>query len=231
MITGGKVIFGRTVQPQQFESKRAEVEIMFSVPEGADASAGLAMLNEAASLAQAKALELVGLKQSTPAPVGATVSKTVAEVTDKKADKAPTKTKADLEAEQKAALEAKAAAKDKADATAENEAKIKAALKQAAADAAAIVDDKPQISTNPEDRKDPAVVEDPAAITDESLFTADDTPVTDADLRTHIMKVNEKLKNGPAIRQLIGKYVKPGQGAAEIPMDKRKAFLTELDAL
>lgn len=33
-ITGGSVTFGRTVQPKEYESKKAEVTLAFSVPEG-----------------------------------------------------------------------------------------------------------------------------------------------------------------------------------------------------
>lgn len=213
MITGGKVTFGRTVQPAQYETKRAEVEIFFSIPEGASADVGQDMLTQAATMAKSKALEMVGLKEATaPAPAPAP------EKTPEKApEKAKVKTKADLENELKWKLAAAEKAKE---------------AETAKADAAAIVDEaeKPQISTSPEDRKDPEQVDD-ASVMDDSLFTAEATQVSDADLRSHIMKVNEKLKNGPAIRGLIGKYVKPGQGATEIPMEKRAAFLVELDAL
>jgi hypothetical protein len=33
-ITGGKVVYGRTVQPAQYESKKSEVELTFSVEDG-----------------------------------------------------------------------------------------------------------------------------------------------------------------------------------------------------
>lgn len=33
-ITGGRVVFSRTVQPAQYESKRAEVELNFVLAEG-----------------------------------------------------------------------------------------------------------------------------------------------------------------------------------------------------
>lgn len=210
MITGGKVTFGRTVQPAQYETKRAEVEIHFTIAEGAGPEAEQAELNAAAEMAQAKALELVGLRKADKAPAAelAAPEKPAPKKADKPAAETPkqTKSKADLEAELMAQLAAKEAA--------------------AAKSAATVEDPAPNISTTPEDRKDPAAV-------DDDLFKADETPpqITDADLRTRITKHNEKIKNGPAIRTLIAKYVKAGQGANDIPMDKRQAFLTELEAL
>jgi hypothetical protein len=62
-ITGGSVMFGRVVQPAQYESKKAEVTLTFAIGEG-EGHAG--MLDMVAKEARAKALELVGLK----APVG-----------------------------------------------------------------------------------------------------------------------------------------------------------------
>lgn len=58
-ITGGRVVFSRSVQPAQYESKKAEVEIIFAVPEGAEVGD---FLDKAAAMAQRKALEMVGLK-------------------------------------------------------------------------------------------------------------------------------------------------------------------------
>ena len=38
-ITGGKVAYGQTICPKQYESKRADVELTFSVAEGDDYAA------------------------------------------------------------------------------------------------------------------------------------------------------------------------------------------------
>lgn len=207
MITGGKVTFGRVVQPAQYETKRAEVEIFFSLPEGVGADAAQDELNKAADMAQAKALELVGLKKAEKAP-------------EKPAEAAPEKPKAE-----KPKAEVPKATRTKAD--------IEKEVVAAAGGTVELPKDPaPNISTNPEDRKDPAQVEDdPAAVGDDALFTADAAPVTDADLRNAITKKQEKIKNAVAIRGLIGKYVKPGQGAGDIAADKRQAFLVELEAL
>lgn len=57
-IIGGKITFGRTVNPAQYESKKAEVEISFVVAEGEDFHQ---IAQEAAAFAEDKALEMVGL--------------------------------------------------------------------------------------------------------------------------------------------------------------------------
>lgn len=75
---------------------------------------------------------------------------------------------------------------------------------------------------------------DPAAMTqadaDVALMSAP-KEVTDKELTTEIGKVNQATKNTPAIRKLIGEYC-PQDGkvhqAAEIPQEKRAAFLIEL---
>ena len=69
-ITGGSVTYGRTVQPQQYCSNKAEVVLTFSVEEG-DADY-IAWLNLAAAQAHGKVHEMLGLKSAKPeAPAGA----------------------------------------------------------------------------------------------------------------------------------------------------------------
>ena len=60
-ITGGRVVYSRTVQPVQFESKKAEVELSFVLAEGEKLGDAL---DEVADLAKAQALGMVGLKSS-----------------------------------------------------------------------------------------------------------------------------------------------------------------------
>ena len=58
-ITSGRVLYSRVVQATQFEPKKAEVELSFSLAEGevlADA------LDEVGRIVQEKALALVGLR-------------------------------------------------------------------------------------------------------------------------------------------------------------------------
>lgn len=61
-ITGGRVVYGRTVQPAQFESKRSEVELTFSVEDG---NFDEAALDKVIETAITKAHEMVGVA---PAP-------------------------------------------------------------------------------------------------------------------------------------------------------------------
>jgi hypothetical protein len=61
-ITGGSVTFGRTVQPAQYESKKAEVTITFACSEDDKPEDAHAMLDGASAMAKTKALELLGLK-------------------------------------------------------------------------------------------------------------------------------------------------------------------------
>jgi hypothetical protein len=56
-ITGGRVVFARTVQPAQFESKRVEAEMSFIVADGEDPAAALAEVGE---LVRRGALDLLG---------------------------------------------------------------------------------------------------------------------------------------------------------------------------
>lgn len=60
-ITGGRVVYGRTVQPAQYESKRADVELTFVVAEGEDYGSWLAkVVTETVT----KVHEIVGIKQT-----------------------------------------------------------------------------------------------------------------------------------------------------------------------
>lgn len=61
-ITGGKISYGRTVQPAQYESKKAEIELTFVLAEGEKLGS---TLDHAAEIAKNKVLELVGLKAQT----------------------------------------------------------------------------------------------------------------------------------------------------------------------
>jgi hypothetical protein len=58
-ITGGRVVFSRTVQPAQYESKKSEVELTFVLAEGEKLAD---TLDQIGKLVQDKALEMVGLR-------------------------------------------------------------------------------------------------------------------------------------------------------------------------
>jgi len=59
-ITGGRVVFSRSVQPAQFENKKAEVELTFTLHEGEELGDAL---DEVGRLVEHKALEMVGLNR------------------------------------------------------------------------------------------------------------------------------------------------------------------------
>ncbi len=58
-ITGGRVLFGRTVQPAQYESKKSEVELSFVLAENEELGGAL---EEIGKIVKAEALHLVGIE-------------------------------------------------------------------------------------------------------------------------------------------------------------------------
>ena len=58
-ITQGRVVYSRTIQPQQYESIKAEAELTFVLDEGEDLGT---VFDETAALVKAKALNMVGIK-------------------------------------------------------------------------------------------------------------------------------------------------------------------------
>lgn len=60
-ITGGKVTYGRTVQPAQYESKRADIELTFTLAEGERLGDTLEAVGK---IVKDKVLEMVGLRAS-----------------------------------------------------------------------------------------------------------------------------------------------------------------------
>jgi len=210
-ITSGKVLYGRTVQPAQYESKRVDVEIAFVVGEGEDYQGMLAI---AANAAYGKCHEMLGIK--TPA--------LAAPAADTRNDARPKESISGgavvVETAGPTDAKAKGAGKTR---------KAPPAADPAAVDVvgeapAAAASSAPATATAPAAQagSDPAAVEDwsaaPAEVTDEALMQA-------------ITKKNADIKNPAAIRALIGKYVAPPKQAREIEQAKRSAFLAELDAL
>lgn len=207
-ITGGRVSFRRIVQPAQYESKEGLVELTFVVDEGAGDKAQ-SFLDITAQMAQAKALEMVGLKPttSTKLPDLKVVEKEtpVSEATQKAKDEAKAKAAAKLNAKDKAA--------PKGDLDG--------------------LDDKPQISKSPEDRKpadeldglDKEVLGDPDGL---------DAPkeITDTELRDAVSAWVNKNKNAAAVKELRSKFAgPPPKGLNDIPQEKRAAFVAELNKL
>lgn len=208
-ITSGKVLYGRTVQPAQYESKRVDVEIAFVVGEGEDYQGMLAI---AANAAYSKCHEMLGIKTAL-----ATGTVDLPKAAEKPAVIIET-AGPDAAAEKTGAKRGRKAppATDPAavDVVSDHPTKVPAASSAPAAATATA----PAAQAG----SDPAAVED---------WSAAPSEVTDQDLLNAITKKNAEIKNPAAIRALIGKYVAPPKQAREIEQAKRQAFLTELEAL
>jgi hypothetical protein len=205
-ITGGKVSFRRVVQPAQYESKEGNVELSFVVAEG-EGDKAQAFLDATAQMAQAKALELVGLK-----PVTSTAKPDL-----KVVETPPSETAQKAKDEAKAKAAAKLNAKDKPK-----------------GDLDGLDDPKPQITKNPEDRKpadelaglDTEVLGDP-----DGLDTAP-KEITDTELRDAVSAWVNKNKNAGAVKELRSKFAgPPPKGLNDIPQAKRQEFLEALGKL
>lgn len=215
-IIGGTLIYGRTVQPAQYETKKAEVHLQFNVPEGQTITAE--QIEEVAKLAMTKTHEMVGLAK----PAAKEVKDAAANATSVPQTG---RTKADLEAEAVAA-----ASQPKPDKAAKQPPKSKAADKPKSDPAAIEGGEKPQINTNPENRQDPAQAD--AAAIDESLFApAEEGPITEAKLIEACTAKMKALNNAVPIRTVIAKYVAAPKTVKDIPEASRAQFLKDLENL
>lgn len=201
ILTSGKVTYGRTVQPAQYESKKAEAEINFTALE--DGSDFDIMFAKAASVAILKVHEMVGISKPAAAPAAQKPAETPA------APKAAERSKADIEKEHLASLEPKPAAP-----------RVPRAAKKAE-------EPKPQITTNPEDRKQPEAEED---FDDFNEPEAPAVTITDADLTAACTKANGVIKDGIAIRGLASECGAT-TGVSSIPAARRQEFLDKLEVM
>lgn len=206
-ITGGKVNFARSVQPAQYETKKAEVELSFTFAENEPLGE---FLDTVANLAQDKALEMVGLKKSAeakPASAKATKAKppSDAELLDASEKQ---KAKEAYAAKQRVGEDLEAA---KAKAEAANTAK-QPALDDLSLPVAETKTDPDADLLGPEQRDTYEV------ISDEELLGA-------------VTRKNQEIKNPKAIHAIREKYVKLPKGLRDIEQKDRPAFLKELNAL
>jgi hypothetical protein len=199
-ITGGKVRYRRVVKVTEYEPKEAEAILDFAVGDDEDYHS---IFNEAASVAQAKVIEMLGGKAQ---PSVTQVPTPAAETGGKKVDGRTRAAK-----DQKAASNPPQAAPSE---TLEVEGDIPGFLdrkKQEAAKAVGKTEEK-----------------DPTAISDDDLLGSAAPDVTDEALTQAITKHNGKVQNPDAIRQLIGKYVAHPGRASDIPKGARHQFLKDL---
>jgi hypothetical protein len=200
-ITAGKISFARSVQPAQYETKKAEVELSFSLAEGEELGA---WLDDVAAKAQAKALEMIGLKPATEAKPATT-------------KKAEVKPPAEVQKEDSKKTYAVHKATEEAKALAEksNTAKDIASLD----DVHGVKGGEGIIGSL--GHADP----------DADLLADVPKEVTDQDLVAAVTRKNQELKDPKKIHALRETFVKLPKGLRDIPAADRPRFLAELEAL
>jgi hypothetical protein len=244
-ITNGKVTYGRTVKTGDYENKRVDVEIVFVVPDGANAEDAHGYLGDAGIIAFNKAHELLGLADrkaiSKPQPV--TLAATTQEPTTSPVATAPAPAATTRRGPKKPpVVEVSVSTKEIEDQVEANRANISASPEDRN-DPAGFTDENPtteqpqttqEPSSAPEagDEHATAAVEgnDPAGFGDDDWGAAP-ADITEADLVAACAKKQQQTGNGIAIKQVIGKYVKPPKSVKEIPQELRQKFLDELAKL
>jgi hypothetical protein len=201
-ITGGSVTFGRTIQPAQYESKKSEVTVTFAVAENETRAQAQALLDGAASMAQTKALELVGLK---PAKVEPKVEEPKADPLAKVVDEERPGSKRSPGRPPKAAEKPP-----------ETPAEDPLALAESTAEAANEAAEAAQHKDADEDLLAGA---------------AAPQPISDKEILDAVTKKMAEISNGPAIKAVREKFVQTPKGVRDIPQEKRKEFLEELAKL
>lgn len=202
-ITNGEVAYGRTIKTGDFENKRVDVKLSFSVGEG-ESHEGI--LNTVSHLAISKAHEMAGLaKPAQPAAPAVVTGTRVATDKDALATAAAGGATGTTETVKRGP-----GRPPKVD---------KPAAPAAAAAEAAAIDVVTEQTTKAED-----VVED-----DASLFTSAAVEITDKDLTEAVTKKNQEVKNPPAIRKLIGEFAgPPPKTIRDVPAAVRAKFLEKL---
>ena len=205
-ITGGSVTFSRTVQPAQYESKKAEVTLTFTLDEGATLDTAQTFLAEVSNVAKTRALNDIGLKvaatasvEPTAAPVG--LKGNVVDEDRPKSTRGP-KSKAEKEA-----------------------AKVAEIAKINQADP---LDLEPQRDTVAEAANEAQEAAGSDADADLLESSPPPQPVTDKDMMDAVSKKMTDTGNSKAIKDIRSKYVQPPLGIKDIPQNKRPAFLEDL---
>lgn len=215
-ITGGSVTFGRTVQPAQYESKKAEVTITFAIPEDDSPDKYQFILDGAASMAQSKALELLGLKQidARVAAADATAPRkdaTMASLPEKLDERPGSKRGPKSKAEKEVAAAAEA---------------VKAAAVPAGDDLLGDVQRDKAAETANEGKEAAAAAQ--ADKDDDLLGASAPQPITDKDLMDAVTKKMTETNNPKGIKDVRALFVQSPLGIKDIPQDKRAAFLEKL---
>lgn len=218
-ITGGKISFKRSFQPEQYGSKGAEVEISFLLAEGEEIGN---KLDAVGVMVKGKALELCNLKTEAKANVPADVetAKTSVPVTGQKETAA-------------AALNAKDTTETVAKAGKGNQGGKKEPLGKV--DASGIPEGLKRTAEN-KVKEVEAEGEDLGEAFDEDA--AESQPeVTDLMLASAATRKVAALKEKHAgkapvlVKELITKFVAPPKKMADIPQNLRQEFLKKLEEL
>ena len=226
-ITGGRVSFKRSFQPEQYGSRGAEAELSFSVAEGEDLLKANEWLDRCGRLAQDKVMELVYAK----APAGAKAVKPDLPAEEKAAPEVKVLGAMVVEADKAEGKEQAAAKLNAKDVAAKAKAAkaleaIEAKLAKKADKAEDPFDTKPAISTG-----EPRVSPDDTADVDALLGDTPAVALTPKDCKDAVVKKMAAINNPKAIKEVINKYVTVPQTITDIPVDKRAAFVAEIEAL
>lgn len=217
MINGGVVKYGETRKLAEYENKRADVELNFSTLDGTTPEQGEAEALKVLTVAKNVVKVALGLKPETTVAVSKEPP-----VADEKPTPRPTKaTKATGGKAAKSTGDTPPAvpASDPADISAEVA--------------------KPQISVNPENRKDPADMDDAGGEPDlDFLDSGPVAEISDQDLMAEVskqvqrlVKANGKDAGNKAVREVKEKYAPLPKQTVGIPQSSRRQFLDELAAL
>ncbi len=212
-ITGGRVVYGRTAQPAQYESKKAEAEFSYVVAEGEDHAP---LMEQAMMLAKAKVHEMLGLPADKVSTAAASKAPAATAAATPNAPAQPAaRTKADIEKEVVDAATPKTTRAAKPP-------KVPAATGQA-------------ISTG-ENREDPfqmTAADEPKANGTEFDLEPDPKAKvwSDKDVQEAVAAVNDVIKDAIKIKEVIKKYVQFPKGMKDIAQEQRAAFVEEVRGL
>lgn len=251
-LTTGRILVGQTVNLGDYNSKKAEVDLTFTPPDGDD---GLAPLDETIQLASSKLGEILGLA---PAPAKAPSTRKprqtkAAEVTlaptpanavsvsddedevplaardGGSVEKAQTASKAAvIDDDEEVSTASAAPAKTKSAAVIDDEeeaAPERKASGKTAGKAAVIEDDEPTKKSEPVEAKSAGKA---AAVEDD-----ENRLITDAELSSAVTKANDRIRNPRKIKEAIAKYTPEGAHPTVhgLPQDVRESFIFELEMM
>ena len=218
-ITGGSVTYGRTVQPANYESKKAEVTLNFGIEEGTPAEVQTTFLVTVGNQAIHQCNRMLGINEQPAAyvPVAEAAAEPVPE-----AAKRTRRTKAQIEADETAA---------QAPVVTENPFGGGPTPVPAEGTGAAAA------STTSNAFGEQTIETDDQRLEKEGFyaFGATEEPpsveITDVDLMTALNRKAAELGGAKEINVLLGAYIAKGANPREIPQEKRPEFVEKIHGL